>query len=91
MNIIIPKEKRVTIYSILDNVIINNNQKGSYLNDFRVSYKIIAKKRNECIIKMKDTDNLHSFVFVHKNENIETEINVSHPKYNFHQGYNNTK
>ena len=44
MKMIIPKEKRVIIYSVLENVIINNDQKDSYLNDFRASNEIIAKK-----------------------------------------------
>ena len=90
MNMIIPKERRVTVYSVLDNQIINNKQKESYLNDFGAAAKNIVTKRNDCIMKMSNTDNLHSFVFVHKSGNIETQINVSHPKYDFHRGYNNT-
>ena len=88
MKMIIPKEKRVTVYSVLDNEIINNKQKAGYQDSFGADAKNIAEERNECIKRMSNTDNLHSFVFVHKNGNVETEINVSHPRYCFHSNYN---
>ncbi len=88
MEMIIPKEKRVHVYSVIENKIINDKQKQSYSKDFIVDVAEIAKKRNESLLNMSDSNNLSSFVYIHKNGSIETESNVSKPKYEFHLDYN---
>ena len=42
MKMIIPKEKRVAVYSVLDNEIINNKQKAGYKDSFGADAKNIA-------------------------------------------------
>lgn len=84
---IIPKKKRILVYSVLENKIINDKHKEQFSNAFNVDTSEIAKKRNECVLYMSDENNLLSFVYVHKNGNIEIEMNVKQPKYEFHVDY----
>ena len=91
LKLIIPKEKRVIMYSVLHEEIINDNQKKEYQEKIKVNTTKIQEKRNECISLTTEKENLYSFVYVHDNAEIETEINVIRPKYPFHEKYNNTK
>ncbi|MFM7667483.1 MAG: hypothetical protein ACKO7D_04770 [Bacteroidota bacterium] len=86
--LIIPKEKRILVYSILNKEIINDNQKKEYPESFIVDIAKIQKKRNECASLTTEKENLYSFVYVHANGEIETEINVIRPSYPFHEKYN---
>ena len=89
--IIIPKEKRVLVYSVLQEEIINDIQKQEHPIDFKEVPTKIQEKRNECISLTTEKENLYSFVYVHVNGEIETQINVIRPKYPFHEKYNDTK
>jgi CRISPR/Cas system CSM-associated protein Csm3 (group 7 of RAMP superfamily) len=91
LKLIIPKEKRVLVYSVLHEEIINDNQKKEYPESFIVGIAKIQEKRNECISLTTEKENLYSFVYVHDNAEIETEITVIRPKYPFHEKYNDTK
>ena len=91
LKLIIPKEKRVIMYSVLHEEIINDNQKKECPEKFNVDISKIGEKRNECISLTIEKENLYSFVYVHVNGEIETQINVIRPKYPFHEKYNNTK
>jgi hypothetical protein len=90
LKLIIPKEKRVLVYSVLHEEIINDNQKKEYPESFIVGIAKIQEKRNECISLTTEKDNVYSFVYVHANGEIETEINVIRPKYTFHEKYNSS-
>jgi hypothetical protein len=91
LKLIIPKEKRVIMYSVLHEEIINDNQKKEYQEKIKVNTTKIQEKRNECISLTTEKENLYSFVYVHVNGEIETQINVIRPKYPFHEKYNDTK
>ena len=86
--LIVPREKRVLVYSVLNKEIINENQKKEYLEKFNEDIAKIQEKRNECISLTTEKENLYSFVYVHINGEIETEINVIKPRYSFHEKYN---
>ena len=88
LKLIIPKEKRVLVYSVLHEEIINDNQKKEYPESFIVGIAKIQEKRNECISLTTEKENVYSFVFVHANGEIETEINVNRPRYPFYEKYN---
>ncbi len=49
---------------------------------------LLATKKNELISLTTDDENLHSFIYAHFDGQLETEINVSSPKYAFHKNYN---
>jgi hypothetical protein len=85
---IIPRTQRLTVYSILDNKIINETQKQAFENGFRVDSAEIASARIKCLDAMNDADNLHSFVYVHMDGRLETETNATKPKYAFHPDFN---
>jgi hypothetical protein len=85
---IIPREKRVIIYTVLNEEIINTNQKNKYPANFQVDSSLLTAKRNELIALTTEAENLHSFIYVHFDGRLETEINVSNPKYDFHENYN---
>lgn len=87
-NFIIPRERRVIVYTVLNEEIINTNQKNNYLTDFKVDSSLLAMKRNELVTMTNEDENLHSFIYVHFDGQLETEINVSSPKYDFHENYN---
>lgn len=86
--LIVPREKRVLVYNVLNDFIINNLQKEEYPNDFKVAISEITKKRNESLLLTTEIDNFYSFVYIHPNGDLETEINVKRPKYPFHEEYN---
>ena len=86
--LIVPGEKRVLVYSVIHDEIINDFQKKEYPNDFKADAAKIREKRNECISLTTEKENLYSFVYVHINGEIETEINVIKPRYPFHEKYN---
>lgn len=90
LKLIIPKEKRVIMYSVLHEEIINDNQKQDHPIDFKEDTAKTQEKRNECISLTTEKENLYSFVYVHDNAEIETEINVIRPKYPFHEKYNSS-
>ena len=90
LKLIIPNEKRVLVYSVLHEEIINDNQKKEYPEKFNVNISKIVEKRNACISLTTEKDNVYSFVYVHANGEIETEINVIRPKYTFHEKYNSS-
>lgn len=87
-NFIIPRERRVIVYTVLNEEIINTNQKNNYPADFKVDSSLLAMKRNELVTMTNEDENLHSFIYVHFDGRLETEINVSSPKYDFHENYN---
>ena len=84
---IIPREKRVIIYTVLNEEIINIDQKNKYPVDFKMDSSVLASKRNELVTVTTEDENLHSFIYVHSDGQLETEINVSSPKYDFHENY----
>lgn len=86
--LIVPREKRVLVYNVFNDFIINNLQKEEYPNDFKVAISEITKKRNESLLLTTEIDNFYSFVYIHQNGDLETEINVKRPKYPFHVEYN---
>ena len=90
LKLIIPKEKRVLVYSVLHEEIINDIQKQEYPEKFNVDIAKIEEERNACISLTTEKENLYSFVYVHDNAEIETEINVIRPKYPFHEKYNDS-
>lgn len=49
---------------------------------------LLATKKNVLIALTTEDENLHSFIYVHFDGQLETEINVSSPKYDFHENYN---
>jgi hypothetical protein len=53
-----------------------------------VDSSLLAMKRNELVTMTTEDENLHSFIYVHFDGQLETEINVSNPKYDFHENYN---
>ena len=86
--LIIPREKRVIVYTVLHDEIINEVQKKEYPNAFKADNTEIQEKRSECISLTTESENRYSFVYVHANGKIETEINVIRPRYPFHEKYN---
>jgi hypothetical protein len=86
--IIIPREKRVIVYTILHDEIINQVQRKEYPDDFQVDNTEIQEKRCECISLTTESKNLYSFIYVHVHGEIGTEINVVRPKFAFHEKYN---
>ena len=87
-NFIIPRKRRVIVYTVLNEEIINIHQKNNYPADFKVDSSVLASKRNELVTMTTEDENLHSFIYVHFDGRLETEINVSSPKYDFHENYN---
>ena len=85
---IIPKEKRIIVYSVWKNEIINEHQKKDNSLKFSTDTNEVAKLRNECLSSMDNNTNLHSFVYVYNDGKLEKEINVEKPKFNFHPNYN---
>ena len=88
--IIVPREKRVLVYSVLQEEIINDIQKQNHPIDFKEDTAIIQEITNECITLTTESKNLYSFIYVHANGEIETEINVVRPKFAFHEKYNDS-
>jgi hypothetical protein len=90
LKIIIPKEKRVLVYSVLNEEIINENQKKEYPEKFNEDIAKIEEEINACISLTTEKENVYSFIYVHANGEIETEINVIRPKYPFHELYDSS-
>jgi hypothetical protein len=88
MKLIIPKERRILVYSVLNEKIINVKQLSRYTNDFQVENKILNEVRNRCIGLISERENFYSIIYIHRDGSIETEINVLIPKYDFHPEYN---
>ena len=88
--IIVPREKRMIVYTILHGDIINQIQKKEHSVDFKEDTAIIQEITNECIALTTEFKNLYSFIYVHANGEIETEINVVRPKFAFHEKYNDS-
>lgn len=88
LQFIVPREKRVIIYSVVKNEIININQSQLYPNDFQADVLILNSKRLELIGETSEIENCYTFIYVHTNGELEIEINVERPKYNFHEKYN---
>jgi hypothetical protein len=86
--LIIPREKRVIVYTVLHGEIINDVQKKEHPNAFKADNREIQEKRIECISLTTESENRYSFVYVHANRKIETEINVDRPRYPFCEKYN---
>jgi hypothetical protein len=85
--LIIPREKRVIVYTVLHGEIINDVQKKEHPNDFKVDNSEIQEKRSECISLTTESENRYSFVYLYASGKIETEINVDRPRYPFHEKY----
>ncbi len=76
MKMIIPKERRVIVYSVYNGKIINEAQREQ-LSDFALAdISEVNLARLKCIDLTTDTDNKFSFVYVHQDGRIETELNV---------------
>jgi hypothetical protein len=88
--IIVPSEKRVIVYTILHGEIVNQIQKQEHSVDFKEDLTKIQEKKIECISLTTNKENLYSFIYVHANGEIETEINVVRPKFAFHEKYNDS-
>ena len=58
-DMIIPIEKRVIVYSIAEDKIINIKQKSSFPGEFNANISEITQKRNECVSQMSNENNLH--------------------------------
>jgi hypothetical protein len=86
--LIIPREKRVIVYTVLHDEIINDVQKKEHPNDFKADNTEIQEKRSECISLTTESENLFSFVYLYASGKIETEINVDRPRYPFCEKYN---
>ena len=86
--IIVPREKRVVVYTILHGEIVNQILKKEHSVDFKENPTKIQEKKIECISLTTNKENLYSFIYVHANGEIETEINVVRPKFAFHEKYN---
>ncbi len=86
--VIIPGERRVIVYTVLHDEIINEVQKKEHPDAFKADHTEIQEKRSECISLTTHKENLYLFVYVHVSGEIETEINVVRPKYAFHEKYN---
>lgn len=84
----IARKERILMYNVFNNVIINYKQKLNLGEAGKVDSTEISKKRMECLLDMVDTNNLYSFIYIHHNGNIESEINVKESKYDFHLEYN---
>jgi hypothetical protein len=85
---IVPREKRVIVYTVLNKEIINSTQKSNYPANFQVDSSLLTAKRNELIALITEDENLHSFIYVHFDGRLETDINVGNPKYDFHENHN---
>jgi hypothetical protein len=85
---IVPREKRVIVYTVLNKEIINSTQKSNYPANFQVDSSLLTAKKNELISLTTDDENLHSFIYAHFDGQLETEINVNSPKYDFYENYN---
>ena len=81
-------ERRVIVYTVLHDQIINDVQKKEHPNAFKADNREIQEKRFECISLTTDKENLYSFVYLYANGKIETEINVDRPRYAFHEKFN---
>jgi hypothetical protein len=90
IKLIIPREKRVIVYSVLHQEIINDNQKKEYPEKLNEDITKIGEKRNECNSLTTEKENMYSFLYVHFNGEIETQINFIRPKYPFHEKYNSS-
>jgi len=86
--IIVPREKRVIVYTILHGEIVNQILKKEHSVDFKEDTAKIQEITNECIALTTEFKNLYSFIYVHAHGEIETEINVVRPKFAFHEKYN---
>lgn len=84
----VTRESRVIVYTVLNEEIINIDQKNKYPVDFKMDSSLFATKQNELIALTTEDENLHSFIYVHFDGRLETEINVNSPKYDFHENYN---
>jgi hypothetical protein len=86
--VIIPRERRVIVYTVLHDEIINEVQKKEHPDAFKADNTEIQEKRSECISLTTESENLFSFVYLYANGKIETEINVDRPRYPFCEKYN---
>lgn len=88
MALIIPQDKRVLVYLVLNEKINNIAQRSKYPNHFCLENTLLHETRKSCINQTSKTENLLSIVYIHQDGTLETEINVSRPKYSFHPNYN---
>jgi hypothetical protein len=89
MKYIVPKERRLLIYSVYKNQIINIDQKQKLIGLFKVDVTELEECKNKCLSEMDNETNLHSIIYVQQDGRIESEVNVVRPKYEFHVDYNN--
>lgn len=88
LHFIVPREKRVIIYFVLNDEIINSNQQKIFPTEFKVDSMVLINKKMELIAATTEIKNLYSFIYIHKSGQFEIEINVVRPKYMFHENYN---
>ena len=87
-HLIIPKENRVIVYSVLNDLIINSKQLLNYPTQFQVDALALAKIRTDCLDATSETENVYSFIYIYSCGKIDTEINVKWTKYDLHPAYN---
>lgn len=85
---IVPREKRVLSYYVLDGVIINENQRLNNPELFNFSLSRLVRLSYECILNTTEKENLYSFIYIHPSGEIETEMNSFRPKYQMHPSFN---
>jgi hypothetical protein len=88
--VIIPRGKRVIVYTVLHDEIINKVQRKEYPDYFKTDTTEIQEKRSECISLTTESENLYSFIYLNANGKIETEIDVDRPRYTLHEKYNDS-
>ena len=88
---ILPKEKRISVLIVLNEKIIDNMQHEKYKSEFSDNSINIQKEIYNCLRQMVNHNNLWSFIYVHNNGLVESEINVSIPKYKCHKNYKKTE
>ena len=88
MNLILPKEKRVVIYSVVDGEIINSNQRKTAKKQTFPDQDSILAVKNSYLDQLTEKENLFLFIYAMLDGKIEFETNVSKPKYPFHTDYN---
>lgn len=88
LKLIVPREKRVLSYYVLEGVIINENQRLNNPELFNFSLSRLVRLSYECILNTTEKENLYSFIYIHPSGEFETEMNSSRPKYQMHPRFN---
>jgi hypothetical protein len=82
---IVPKQSRLFIYTVLNNTIVDESLLKRKMPKSNLTNLFVIRRK--CLDLMNNHNNLNSFIYIHDNGRIEEEINVQHPKYKFHPHY----